>query len=225
MSAPPSASSNGAASTSRDRAPHLGPERRRPMVLDAAFELFMERGYEGTSMAAIADAAGVTKPVVYACFPSKEKLFGTLLRREEERVLQQITSALTTVAIDLNEPERTLIEGLTAFLRAVEASPRAYRVIFLGEGAGNAALIRRVQRGRAQQVESVALLARTWLAGEELAISDSEDRDAQARLIGQVVVSLAEAGARLLLADPRQWTPESLGLTLGRLAARSSDVL
>ena len=61
------------------RAAHLGPERRRPMVLDAAFELFLEHGYEGTSMEAIARATGVTKPVVYACYPSKEELFKALL--------------------------------------------------------------------------------------------------------------------------------------------------
>jgi len=59
----------------RRRAAHLGPERRRPLVLDAAFDLFVKRGYEGTSMEAIAAAAGVTKPVVYDCFPSKEELF------------------------------------------------------------------------------------------------------------------------------------------------------
>src|SRR3954453_8669492 len=78
----------------RRRAAHLGPERRRPLVLDAAFELFLERGYEGTSMSAIAEALGVTKPVVYACYPSKEELFKALLRREEQRVLEEIAAAL-----------------------------------------------------------------------------------------------------------------------------------
>jgi AcrR family transcriptional regulator len=193
------------------------------MVLDAAFELFLEHGYEGTSMDAIARAAGVTKPVVYDCFPSKQQLFNALLRREEERVLAEVTAALGT-ATDLSDPERTLTEGITAFLRAVAASPQAYRVIFLGEGAGNAAVTRRVQRGREQQVEAVALLARGWLAtGDGGQITDDAELDAEARLIGQVVVSLAEAGARLLLADGEHWTPESLGETLGGLAARGQD--
>src|SRR5438046_5724801 len=74
----------------RGRAAHLGPERRRPLVLDAAFELFLEHGYDGTSMDAVAHAAGVTKPVVYDCFASKEELFTALLQREERRVLEQI---------------------------------------------------------------------------------------------------------------------------------------
>src|SRR4051812_24516094 len=112
----------------RKRAAHLGPERRRPQVLDAALELFLERGYEGASMTAVADAAGVTKPVVYACFPGKEELFRALLRREEDRIQSEIRAAF--VAADLSDPEATLIDGYTGFLRAVAASPDVYRLIF-----------------------------------------------------------------------------------------------
>src|SRR5438045_3350559 len=78
----------------RLRAAHLGPERRRPLVLDAAFAVFLERGYAAASMDAIAERAGVTKPVVYACFESKEALFAALMEREEQRVLAQIAAAL-----------------------------------------------------------------------------------------------------------------------------------
>jgi len=192
------------------RAAHLGPERRRPMVLDAAFELFLERGYDGTSMDDVARAIGVTKPVVYACYPSKEELFKTLLRREEDRVLAEIAAALPAAADgDLGA---ALTEGLTAFLRAVEASPRAYRVIFLGEGA-NAAVIRRIHRGRERQVEAVAMLARPLLGAGE-----PHELDRRARLLGHLTVGLAEAGARALLSE-EGWTPETLGAELARIAA------
>src|SRR5947208_14246487 len=77
----------------RKRAAHLGPERRRPEVLDAALKLFLKGGYDGTSMQAVADEAGVTKPVVYACFDSKDQLFRALLRREEDRILAEIQGA------------------------------------------------------------------------------------------------------------------------------------
>ncbi len=198
------------------RAAHLGPERRRPMVLDAAFELFLERGYDGTSMEAIARATGVTKPVVYACYPSKEELFQALLSREEERVLAEIAAALPAAAG--GELEASLTGGLTAFLRAVEASPEAYRVIFLGEGA-NAAVARRIQRGRGRQVEAVAMLARPLLG-----VGDDAELDRSARLVGHLTVGLAEAGARALLSEPG-WTPETLGATLGRMAASGSAAL
>jgi AcrR family transcriptional regulator len=211
----------GHSTVERRRAAHLGPERRRPLVLDAAFELFLERGYEGTSMEAIADALDVTKPVVYACYPSKEELFKALLRREEQRVLGEIAAAIPDAAT-AEDPEPILVEGLTAFLRAVATSPDAWRIIFMGEGA-NAAISRRIQRGRAAQVEAVAALARGWLEGRN-AHSEVELESA-ARLLGFVIVGLAESGARALLNDPDTWSPESLGRLLGRMAAQGRAVL
>ncbi len=205
----------------RKRAAHLGPERRRPQVLDAALGLFLERGYEGTSMAAVAEAAGVTKPVVYACFPGKDELFRALLRREEKRVLDEIQSAFETA--DLSDPEATLIEGFTGFLRAVAASPDVYKLIFLGEGGGNMAVVRRIQRGREAQVETLSRLARRWLKDR----NGRQPRrlDASARLLGNAIAGLAEAGARLLLSGTDGWTPETLGRELGRLAASAKSAI
>jgi AcrR family transcriptional regulator len=204
----------------RERAAHLGPERRRPLVLDAAFDLLLERGYEGTSMEAVAAAAGVSKPVVYACFPSKEELFKALLRREEERVLGEIQAAIPRPA-DAEDPEATLVEAFTAFLRAVSASPQAYRVIFMGEGGGGAAVQRRVRRGREQQVEATAAVVRRWLEARGAA----EDTERTAILLAHVIVGLGESGARALLNDPGSWTPETLGAVLGRIAARGQEDL
>jgi AcrR family transcriptional regulator len=195
----------------------LGPERRRPLVLDAAFELFLERGYEGTSMEAIAAAAGVSKPVVYACFASKEELFEELLRREEGRVLDMIQGSLPA-DVDVDDPEPLLIDALTAFLRAVADSPDAYRIIVLGEGA-TTAIAHRIQRGRALVTDAVAALARRWLEEHDASI----DLEAGARLLGTVIVGLAESGARAMLRDPGTWTPELLGRLLGRMAARGRE--
>jgi AcrR family transcriptional regulator len=216
-----SATPDTAASPSRrERAAHLGPERRRPLVLDAALGLFLERGFDKTSMEAIAEAAGVTKPVVYACFPGKAELFEALLRREEERVLGEIQEALSAAG-DLGDPEEVLVEGLTAFLSAIAGSPDSYRVIFLGEGGVSAGVARRVRRGREMQVDAVAALARGWLNGRRLEM----DVDAAARLLAYEVVGLAESGARALLSEPETWSPETLGPALGRLAARGLDTL
>jgi AcrR family transcriptional regulator len=203
----------------RKRAEHLGPERRRPQVLDAALELFLEHGYEGTSMQAIAEQAGVSKPVVYACFPSKDSLFRALLRREEERILGEINAAFA--GADLGDPEQTLIDGFTAFLGAVGSSPEVYRLIFFQEGGGNAAIARRIQRGREAQVDALSQLVRPWLRRRRAA----DDGEATARLVGSAIAGLAEAGARLLLEDGTAWTPEVLGERLGRLAIRGLPAL
>jgi AcrR family transcriptional regulator len=205
---------SGLRTASRRRAAHLGPERRRPLVLDAAFHLFLERGYEGTSMEAVAAAAGVSKPVVYACFAGKKELFEELLRREEGRVLDMIQRSMPA-DVNVEDPEPLLVDALTAFLRAVAEAPDAYRIIVLGEGA-NAAIAHRIQRGRALVTDAVAALARRWLEERHASI----DSEAGARLLGTVIVGLAESGARAMLRDPDTWTPELLGRLLGRMAAR-----
>jgi AcrR family transcriptional regulator len=169
-------------------------------------------------MEAVAKAAGVTKPVVYACFAGKEELFEALLEREEARVLQTIQASLPADA-NVDDPEPLLIDGLTAFLRAVAASPDAYRVIFLGEGA-TTAIAQRIQRQRSAQVEAVAALSLAWLEGRETRV----DAEAAARLFATVVVGLAESGARAMLSDSQTWTPERLGRMLGRMAARGRGV-
>lgn len=199
----------------RRRAEHLGPERRRPLVLDAALKLFVERGYDGTSMDAIAQAAGVTKPVVYACYPSKEELFAALLDREEERALGQIASVLPA-SPDPGNPEAMLAEAFTTFFRAVADSPDTYRVIVLGEGGAAAGLVSRVNAGRERLIDVIAALARSWLEDR----AASTDPDLAARLIGYSVVALAEAGARAILSEPERWTPETLGTALASVATR-----
>lgn len=180
----------------------------------------MERGYEVTSMQAIAAEAGVTKPVVYACYPSKAELFEALLRREEERVLGEIQASLPAAG-DLSDPEAMLVEAFTAFLRAVAASPDAYRVVFLGEGGANAAVARRVRRGRQMQVDAVAALVRAWFDGRDAEL----DPELASRLVAHAIVGVGEAGARALLSEPENWTPETLGRTLGGLAVRGQSAL
>jgi len=207
----------------RKRAAHLGPERRRPEVLDAALELFLRSGYDGTSMQAVADEAGVTKPVVYACFESKDQLFRALLAREEGRIVGEIQGVFATA--DLSDPETTLIEGFTGFLGAVGESPEVYRLIFLGEGGGNAAVAQRIQRGREQQVRQLSELARRWLEADTNGERSSAEIERTARLLGNSIAGLAESGARLLLSGEGGWTPKTLGRELGRLAAAAQSAV
>jgi AcrR family transcriptional regulator len=207
----------------RKRAAHLGPERRRPEVLDAALKLFLKSGYDGTSMQAVADQAGVTKPVVYACFSSKDQLFRALLAREEDRILGEIQAAFSNA--DLSDPETTLIEGFTGFLRAAGASPDVYRLIFLGEGGGNAALADRIRRGREEQVRRLTELAKGWVASNGKGKRSSADIERIARLLGNSIAGLAESGARLLLSGDDDWTPETLGRELGRFAAAAQEAV
>jgi AcrR family transcriptional regulator len=61
-------------------------ERNRETVLEAARRVFIDRGYAGASLEAIAEEAGFSRGVVYSQFGSKADMFFALLeRRIEER--------------------------------------------------------------------------------------------------------------------------------------------
>ena len=60
-------------------ATRLPADERRDQLLDVALEVFATAGFHGASMNEIAEAAGVTKPVLYQHFDSKNDLFAALL--------------------------------------------------------------------------------------------------------------------------------------------------
>jgi AcrR family transcriptional regulator len=195
------------------RAEHLGPERRRPLVLDAAQRLFVERGYAGSSMDAIAAAAGVTKPVVYECYPSKEDLFKALLQREEERLLTAVGRALPA-ELGTTDVETLLREAFTALLRAAADAPDSWRIVFDSERGSEPAVVRRFIRGREAIVARIAELVDAFLADTGIS-----DRARKAPLYSELIASLGQGGVRALLEPGSDWTPEELGSLLATLAA------
>lgn len=69
------------------------------LILDAARDVFLERGYNVTSMDVVARAAGVSKATVYALFTSKDRLFAAVIEREGDNQTAAIdTSADVPVA-------------------------------------------------------------------------------------------------------------------------------
>jgi len=97
------------------------------VIEESAAQLFAERGYEATTLDAIAEAAGVTRAVVYDHFASKADLHVALLAAETERLLGYVGDA---VAHARASPEEQLRAGVSAFFAFVEEHPFAWRMIF-----------------------------------------------------------------------------------------------
>ncbi len=185
----------------RTRAAHLGPELRRPLVLDAALPLFARDGYDAVSMQAIANAADVSKPVLYSCFASKDELFDTLLRREDRRLWELVEGSVPAPAA--SEDTEALLRGaLTGILRAVDEAPDAFRVLYiepLGEG--------RIERGRAHWEERMTAIVAAHGAGRPAR---------EASVLGRLLVAAVELGFRIQLDQPGAWAPEDLAAFLAR---------
>ncbi|MGQ0718044.1 MAG: TetR/AcrR family transcriptional regulator [Pseudonocardiales bacterium] len=198
----------------RARAAHLGPERRRPLILDAALEVYVERGYRGTSMQAVADAAGVTKPVVYECYPNKDELLLALLDREERRLLNAITEAMPSNLVSDNV-EAVLAAGLTAFLAGAGQAPNSWRVVFDSGWSSGSVVAARVRRVRDRVVGQLRELVRQYMV-----VADADDIDRKAPVVAELIASVAESCARMLVLEHYPWTAAELATYAARLLAR-----
>src|SRR5579859_5012988 len=74
-------------------------------IREAAAALFLEKGYQGTSMDDVAAAAQISKQTIYTHFASKEELFADLVLGNVERVEEFVSTMAETVngAGDLEE--------------------------------------------------------------------------------------------------------------------------
>ncbi len=193
----------------RRRAAHLGPERRRPLILDAALEVFSERGYAGTTMQSVADAAGVTKPVVYDSFANRDELLLALLAREEQHLVLSIMAALPADPT-VGTPEEHVLDGLTAFLETAAKSPHSWRIVFGAQYGAAPVVANRVRAARAFLVEGLRLTLLQSLP----AVTEPE---ANLPVLAEMLASMTESCARMLVVDGTETTPTQLAKVVSQV--------
>ncbi len=88
--------------------------RKGALILDTARQMFLERGYDATSLDDVAAASGVSKTTVYNNFQDKEGLFSAVVLAVTERAEQIISELSATLSGD--EP---IAGRLTAVARAL----------------------------------------------------------------------------------------------------------
>ena len=202
----------------------LAPEVRRRQVLDAAVAVFSEAGFHGASMEAVAERAGVSKPLVYAHGGTKEELFAACLRREAGRLLHTVTEAAGAGRAD--DPQTRLWCSLRAFFVALTTRRQGWTVLYrqasTGEFAGEVDALRRgiVEQAAALLADGFDLppgtalpfahtlvgaaegLADWWLTRDDDTPAGTDPADALARTI----MTVAAPGLDALRAG-RTWEP------------------
>jgi AcrR family transcriptional regulator len=76
--------------SARGRPPAHEVASRASNLLDAATDVFLEQGFKGASISAIARRAGASKQTLYARYPSKHALFAALIERKSARIFEAI---------------------------------------------------------------------------------------------------------------------------------------
>jgi AcrR family transcriptional regulator len=163
--------------------------QRREVILAAAEEVFAANGYHGASLDEIAQAAGISKALIYEHFASKRDLHASLLDAhvaEIFRRLQANAEAGTT-------GEERLRGGIDAFLGFVEEHREAWRALF--RDATDPEVADLLQRVQAQATGVIAaLIAADPGARQDPSVSERERElriEMHAQLLSGAVQSLA----------------------------------
>jgi AcrR family transcriptional regulator len=103
----------------------LARAERERLMLQAAGEAFATHGFHGSSMDEIAGAAGITKPMLYRYFGSKEGLYAAYLRMTGHELVERVRAPDTRG----QSPRARLHAGLRAFLTYVEEHRTGWAVL------------------------------------------------------------------------------------------------
>jgi AcrR family transcriptional regulator len=122
-------------------------DERRRQLLESATTLFAAHGYDELSMARIAKASGVSKPLLYHYFPTKKQLFEAVLVDAAEQHLQRID-------VDPDRPAAEQLTGsLDAYLRWIDANAETYENLLRSAGIPEVReLIDRVREETARRI-------------------------------------------------------------------------
>lgn len=183
-------------------ATRLSASARREQVLSVALEAFSTYGYHNTSMNDVAEAAGVTKPVLYQHFDSKRDLYRALLDEVGNRLVAAVTKATAGAA----DGKATTELGFQGYFRWVANDHAAFRLLF-GSGARRddefAAAVRRVTD------EAAAAVA---------PLIDVDIGDDQRRMLAHALVGLAEGASRMLVERGEPFDPDDVARRISGLA-------
>ena len=159
--------------------------RREARIVEVAMQLFIERGFDSTSIDAVAEAAGVSKPTLYSRYRDKRALFEAVLNERVREWLAPLSAAAE--ALTLQAEPRDAEEVLNALSRTLLAR---------SQDPGAAALTRCIV-AQALQFPDLAKLAyeEGWLRGVRAVARLLEVLVAQ----GQIEIDDVEIAADLFL--------------------------
>jgi AcrR family transcriptional regulator len=131
---------------------------REEQLLEVAETVFALQGYQATSIEDIARTAGVTRPVIYDHFGSKENIYLACVRRARAEMERLFDEAATTSG----DPGDQLWSGINAYMEFVERHGRAWDVLFGQGGAVAGPAGEELMRQRFATVDRIGQLFKSF---------------------------------------------------------------
>jgi AcrR family transcriptional regulator len=143
--------------------PRLKAPQRREQLIEVATKLFAKHGYEATTTAAIAEAAGVTEPILYRHFKGKQELFVAIVREMSDKTLEQWRQLIDGVT----DPALRIRRIAEEFPDHIQSLADAYHVIHGALSTSRDPKVLKVMREHYDQIEEffVGVIAEGQRAG------------------------------------------------------------
>ena len=171
------------------RGVRLPRRERRAQLLDAARTVFVTQGYHAAAMDDIAEKAGVSKPVLYQHFPSKQELYLALLDESVESLTTAVRGALEST----DDNRMRVAAAIRAYFDFVDDPDGAYRLVFESDLVNVDEVRRRVERAD----EMCAALVAVVIA------ADTGLSEGEAMLLAAGLTGMAQTAARRWLRNRR----------------------
>lgn len=183
----------------------------RQSIIDSARRLFLEQGYAGTTMSAIAGAAGIALDTVYATVGKKPMLFKLLVETaisgQDQPVPAEARDYVRAIRVQPDAAKK--LQSYAAALRAIQ--PRL------------APLFRALQAAAPLDPDLQALwqeitqrrAANMRLLAKELAATGSLRKGLTVPMVADIIWSMNSPEFYLLLVEQRGWSPEEFERWLG----------
>lgn len=167
-----------------------------------AVQVFARSGFHATSMNDVAEAAGVTKPVLYQHFDSKQDLYLALIDDVGHRMITAIQKATAGASSGKTQTEL----GFQAYFRWVADDHDAFLLLFSTQANRDAAATKAIRKITSEAASAIAPL-----------IAIEIDHEKQ-RTIAHGLVGLAEGVSRRLVERGDDFDPDELGRLVANLA-------
>jgi AcrR family transcriptional regulator len=185
----------------------LTAEQRRQQLFAVSLGLFAQRGYRATTMDDIADAAGVTKPLLYQHFSSKRALYLELV----DSIAKELLTAVRGAVMQADGPRQQVEFGFAAYFRLVVNKEAEFKLLYGRDHADDAELGRALRTVEDAIAEAIDPLIDAGL--------DDDHR----RLLAYGIVGMAEGASRHFMAH-RPEGEDAVDEEAQRLARRMADL-
>ncbi len=171
----------------------------RQEIIDAARDLFIEEGYEKTSMRRVADKIEYSPTTIYLYFDDKKELLQCVC----EATFAKLVHALGEISKDTRDPLKNLRAGLKAYVEFGLKNPNDYALIFIAR--------EEIPRADYMKPDHSGTKAYMHLAeGVAECVRQKKFRNLDINLTTQVLWSSIHGLTALLIAKPNfPWAPKN----------------